>query len=55
MAAETDLKEIQSKIQSLKKTAEELRKMGDDFPALYRNTSRILASVTMLELNVPDV
>jgi hypothetical protein len=50
-----DLKEIDSKIQSLKTTAEELKQMGEDFPALYRNISRVLASIKMLELNVSDV
>jgi hypothetical protein len=50
-----DLKEIDGKIQSLKKTAEELKQMGEDFPALYRNISRVLASIKMLELNVSDV
>jgi len=50
-----DLKEIDSKIQSIKKTAEELKQMGEDFPALYRNISRVLASIKMLELNISDV
>jgi len=50
-----DLKEIDSKIQSMRKTAEELKQMGEDFPALYRNISRVLASIKMLELNVSDV
>jgi chaperonin cofactor prefoldin len=50
-----DLKELDSRIQSIKKTAEELKQMGEDFPALYRNVSRLLASVKMLELNVSDV
>jgi hypothetical protein len=50
-----DLKEMDSKIQSLRKTAEELKQMGEDFPALYRNISRVLASIKMLELNVSDV
>jgi hypothetical protein len=50
-----DLKEIDSKIQSLRKTAEELKQMGENFPALYRNISRVLASIKMLELNVSDV
>ncbi len=50
-----DLKELDSKIQSIKKTAEELKQMGEDFPALSRNVSRLLASVKMLELNVSDV
>jgi predicted ribosome quality control (RQC) complex YloA/Tae2 family protein len=50
-----ELKELDRKIQSLKKTAEELKQMGEDFPALYRNISRVLASIKMLELNVSDV
>jgi chaperonin cofactor prefoldin len=50
-----DLKELDSKIQSIKKTAEELKQMGEDFPALYRNVSRLMASVKMLELNISDV
>jgi hypothetical protein len=50
-----DLKEIDGKIQSIKKTAEELKQMGEDFPALYRNISRVLASIKMLELNISDV
>jgi hypothetical protein len=55
MAKEIDLKELDSKIQSMKKTAEELKHMGEDFPALYRNVSRVLASIKMLELNISDV
>ena len=55
MAKKIDLKELDSKIQSMKKTAEELRQMGEDFPALYRNISRVLASIKMLELNISDV
>ncbi len=54
MAGEIELKELDSKIQSMKKTAEELKAMGEDFPALYRNISRILASIKMLELNISD-
>jgi len=50
-----DLKELDSKIKSMKKTAEELKQMGEDFPALYRNISRVLASIKMLELNISDV
>jgi len=55
MAQQIDLKTINDKIQLLKKTAEELNQIGEDFPALARNTVRILASVKMLELNVSDV
>jgi len=55
MTKKMDLKELDSKIQSMKKTAEELKQMGEDFPALYRNISRVLASIKMLELNISDV
>jgi hypothetical protein len=50
-----DLNEINAKIQLMKKTAEELNRIGEDFPALARNTVRILASVKMLEINVSDL
>jgi len=55
MAQQIDLKKIQAKIQLMKKTAEELKQMGENFPAINRNTVRILASVKMLEINVSDV
>jgi hypothetical protein len=55
MAKKVDLKELDSKVQAMKKTAEELKQMGEDFPALQRNISRILASLKMLELNISDV
>ena len=50
-----DLNKIYAKIQLMKKIAEELNRIGDDFPALARNTVRILASVKMLEINVADI
>ena len=50
-----DLNEINTKIQLLKKTARELNRIGEDFPAVTRNTVRILASVKMLEINVSDL
>jgi hypothetical protein len=50
-----DLKDLDSKVQSMKKTAEGLKKAGKDFPALDRNVSRLLASIKMLELNISDV
>lgn len=55
MTKKVDLKELDRKIQSMKKTAEELKQMGEDFPALFRNISRVLASIKMLELNISDV
>jgi aspartate/glutamate racemase len=55
MAQQIDLYEINDKIQLLKKTAEELKRIGEDFPAIARNTVRILASVKMLEINISDL
>ena len=55
MTPRKDLNEIDAKIQLMKKTAEELNRIGEDFPALARNTVRILASIKMLEINVCDV
>ena len=37
------------------RAAEALRDMTGEFPALYRNTRRILASIKMLELNLSDI
>ena len=55
MQKQAELIEIQRRILSLRKTAEELKQSAADFPALARNTARILASIKMLELNVSDV
>jgi hypothetical protein len=55
MGRQIDLNEINAKIQRMKKTAEELNQIGEDFPAIARNTVRILASVKMLEINVSDL
>jgi hypothetical protein len=55
MSAQPDIKQINSKIQLMKTTADELKQMGDDFPALARNMVRISASLKMLEINVSDV
>jgi len=55
MTKQIDLKQINDKIQLMKKTAEELNRVGEDFPAIARNTVRILASVKMLEINISDL
>ena len=55
MAKQIDLNQINDKIQLMKKTAEELNRMGEDFPTIARNTVRILASVKMLEINISDL
>ena len=53
--SDADIKIINTKIQWLKKTITELNNMAGDFPALARNTKRMLASVKMLEINVSDL
>jgi hypothetical protein len=55
MNAQIDIEKIDHRISILKKAAEELAQMGDEFPALKRNTARILASIKMLEINVSDI
>lgn len=55
MDLKIDLNDINMKIQSMKKTAEELNRLGNKFPAISRNTARILASLKMLEINVSDI
>ena len=49
-----DLKQINSKVQLMKKTAKELKHLGADFPALTRNLVRIEASLKMLEINIAE-
>ena len=55
MRRQMDIKQIDEKIQVLKKTTEELNRQCQDFPAVARNTARILASVKMLEINISDL
>ena len=49
-----ELKKISKRIKSLRDTAEELKRMAADIPAVTKNTTRLLASVKMLELNICD-
>jgi hypothetical protein len=55
MMTPNDLKKIDEKIQVMKRTAQELKRLGDNFPALARNSVRILASIKMLEINISDL
>ncbi len=55
MGQTIDLKEMDERIQSMKKAVEELKAMAHEFPALEKNTARILASIKMLEINISDV
>ena len=55
MNRDLDLQKIHAEIQLIKKSALELKSLGDSFPAVTRNALRILASTKMLELNISDV
>ena len=50
-----ELVEMDARIKSMKEDAMELDRLADKFPAISRNTARILASLKMLELNVSDI
>jgi len=49
-----ELKKMNVKIKTLRDTAEELKSMAQDIPAVTKNTARLLASVKMLEMNISD-
>lgn len=55
MEKDLDLKGMDERIRAMKRSAEQLKEMAAGFPAVYRNTSRILASIKMLELNLSDI
>ncbi|MGO9375522.1 MAG: hypothetical protein ACLQBD_26010 [Syntrophobacteraceae bacterium] len=55
MTAQPDIEKLDDQIQLLKKAALALREMGDQFPAVKKNTARVLASIKMMEINVSDV
>jgi len=50
-----EIKKLDTRIQTIKKAAQELKKLSGRIPAVDRNAVRILASVKMLEINVSDV
>ncbi|MBN1851002.1 MAG: hypothetical protein JW932_20740 [Deltaproteobacteria bacterium] len=55
MIDQINIKEIDKKLQQIKKLAEDLADKGKNFPSLYRNSRRILAGIKMLELNISDL
>jgi hypothetical protein len=50
-----ELKKIDTRIKTIKKAAQELRKLSGRIPAVDRNAARILASTKMLEINISDL
>lgn len=55
MNPQTDLHEIDNRIQQIKEAVKELDQLGKELPAISKNTVRILASIKMLELNISDI
>jgi len=54
MLEEHNIKLITDKIETIKRTATELKKISGGIQAIDRNADRILASVKMLEINISD-
>lgn len=50
-----NLKEIDTRIQKMRRLAEDLKARGQGIQAVERNVDRILASIKMLELNISDI
>ena len=50
-----DLKKLDTRIKTIRKTAQELKDSSSRFPAIERNAVRILASTKMLEINISDL
>jgi hypothetical protein len=54
MTQEYDIKAMVTQIKALRKNAEALKELADDFPTVVKNADRILADVRLLEINVND-
>ncbi len=55
MVKEYKVEDMAGKIQLLKQTATELKRISGGIQAVDRNVDRILASIKMLEINISDV
>jgi prefoldin subunit 5 len=53
--ADWNIEEMDELIKRLRQLAEELKEKSGGIQAVDRNVDRILANVTMLELNISDV
>lgn len=54
MKKQFDLTRMADTIALLRQKTEELQQMAKDLPAVEKNTTRMLASIKMLELNICD-
>jgi len=54
MQPSIDMDNLNLNIRSARKAVEELKRLGENFPAVARNAERMLASLKMIEINVSD-
>jgi hypothetical protein len=50
-----DIKRLDTRIKTIRKAAQELKKFSGGIQAVDRNADRLLASVKMLEINISDL
>jgi len=50
-----EIKKIDTRIKTIRRAAQDLKKLSGELPAIDRNAERILASVKMLEINITDL
>lgn len=55
MVEEYNIKLMAEKIETIRRTATELKSISGGIQAIDRNADRILASVKMMEINITDV
>ncbi|MFO7598631.1 MAG: hypothetical protein R6X27_02330 [Candidatus Desulfacyla sp.] len=55
MSREIDMEAMNARIKAIKAAATELHQMAYTFPAIARNSARILSSTKMLEINLSDI
>ena len=53
--SQKSISEISAKVLLLKEAAQDIKNLSNDFPAVQRNISRIMASIKMLEINTVDL
>jgi len=55
MLPKIDTEALNANIKEIKAAATHLHQMADAFPAIARNSARILSSAKMLEINLSDM
>ena len=50
-----EIKKLDTRIKTIRKAAQELKKLSGGIQAVDRNADRVLASVKMLEINISDL